>query len=951
MFDIFLDWLKRILKSRLFPISIIFIGLFAVIINQLFILQIVQGPTHAEEFNFKESESRELKSTRGNIYDRNGKLLASNMLSYSVIMEDSTQIESNDQRNAIIHKLIQIIEGNGDTLDNPFYIRSTEDRGFEFTIGGAALTRFKKNAYAYVLDDNKELTPEQADASAKDVYLFLKNGTGDDYTSMFGISNEYTVEETLKIMSIRYALFCNYPKFLTITVASKVTDPTVAMVMENKAELVGVDIAQQTQRVYHDSIYFAHILGYTGLISAEELTEFNKDEEYYNSTDIVGKKGLERKYEDELSGIKGSETVTVNTFGKVMEVVDRIDPVAGNDIYLTIDSDLQRAAYHILEKRIAGILIDKLQPDLNYGTKGESASDILTPIYEVYFALINNDIIDIDSLNDPDATEFEQTVYGKYRTHLNEVYNELNTLLSEDNETMNNKAGDMEEFLGYYYDVLTREKILRKDSIPEDDSTYRSYLNNKTPLSAFLQYAIANNYVDRSKLGVGSNYYSSGEWYQILLRYMKELLQSDSTFNKKIYEKLVFSYKLSGTEICLLLFDQGVLEYNKKDIDDLKDGMVSAYEFMKDKMTTLEITPAMLALEPCSGSLVITDVKTGDLLALVTYPSYDNNRLANKIDPEYNAWLYSDKSFPWENRPMEQRTAPGSTFKMVTAFAALEEGVVEPTEKVRDLGIFEKVDPSPKCYIYPSSHGSVDITNAIKVSCNYFFYEMGYRLGIGNDGTYKSQLGLDRLKKYASLFGLDAKSGVGLYELPPQVSDADAIRSAIGQSTNNYAPIQLARYVTTLANRGINYNLTLMDRIVDKDGNVILQNDAEVYQNLMNINPATWNAVQEGMFLVVNDPRGSVYNIYKDLGVTVAGKTGTSQVSKVNPNNALFVSYAPYEDPEISVTAVIPNGHTSGNAAELARDIYRLYFNLQDPAKLAEKKAAVPENDIAAFSD
>jgi penicillin-binding protein 2 len=140
---------------------------------------------------------------------------------------------------------------------------------------------------------------------------------------------------------------------------------------------------------------------------------------------------------------------------------------------------------------------------------------------------------------------------------------------------------------------------------------------------------------------------------------------------------------------------------------------------------------------------------------------------------------------------------------------------------------------------------------------------------------------------------------------------------------------------------------------LDKDGNIKLQNSATIYKDLTDINPAYWDTVQQGMYSVVNVPGGSVYNsgVYRNFGITVAGKTGTSQISKVNFNNALFVSYAPFENPEISITTVIPNGVTSGNAAELTSDIYRLYFHLQNPETLVEKEASLPENNIAAFSD
>ncbi|HPU64007.1 MAG TPA: penicillin-binding transpeptidase domain-containing protein, partial [Mobilitalea sp.] len=548
------------------------------------------------------------------------------------------------------------------------------------------------------------------------------------------------------------------------------------------------------------------------------------------------------------------------------------------------------------------------------------------------------------------ATSLEKQIYNKFIDARNEIFSRLNTLLAPDNETTNNKAGDMEEYLDYIYDILVDNNVILIDKIDKDDVTLRSYQNDRISLSKFLQYAIANNYVDLNKLDVDT-YYSSEELYQKLLNYTLELLEADSTFNKKIYRYLVFSYKLSGTEICLLLFDQGVLEYNEEDIQKLKSGAVSAYKFMEAKIRSLEITPAMLALEPCSGSIVVTDVNTGNVLAMVTYPSYDNNKLANKVDPDYYEWLYTDKSLPWMNRPTTQLTAPGSTFKMVTSIAGLEEGVITPHEKINDLGIFEKISLPAKCHIYPRSHGAVDISNALKVSCNYYFYETGFRLSIDSNGEFNEQLGLSRIKNYASLLGLDTKSGVEVGEAMPNVSDKDPVRSATGQGTNLYTPVQLSRYVTTLANRGTNYKLTLINRIISKDGKIVFKNEPQVYKDLSSVKNTTWDSILKGMYMVTNEQRGSVYGLYGNFGVTVAGKTGTSQISLSKPNNALFISFAPYEKPEISVTVVIPNGHTSGNAAETARDIYQLYFNLENEEKLTSREASLPENDSAAFSD
>jgi len=958
LLDIILDYLKNLFKSRLFPISLIFVVLFVIIVNRLFILQIVNGPETAVKNETKYNKIREIKSTRGNIYDRNGKLLASNVLSYAIVMDDSTQITSNKQRNEIIHKLIKIIEKNNDELDTEFFIRQGENGDLEFTVNGSALTRFLKNVYVYILDDKSKLTEDkmkeymksaydylisgntnlsesQKKTLAQDTYEYLRKGTGNNYTRMFDIDDSYSTEETLKIMSVRYALFINYPKYKQITIASNVSDMTVAAVEENRADLPGVKVEQQTQRVYHDALYMAHIIGYTGLINAEELEKAELEGLDYNSTDYIGKTGVEKEYEKELAGTKGSETVVVNNAGKVVTVSNRTDPVAGNDIYLTIDSDLQRNCYHLLERKIAEILLQNIVPTMNYGSKGESAADIKIPIYEVYYALINNNIIDINTFDDPDATELEQKVYEKYLNERDLIFSKYRQFLAPDSTVSNNKAGDMEEFLDYFYDILVAQKILIKSNIPTDDSVYKSYQNDNISLARFLQYAITNNWIDLSKLGVGSEFYIADEIYNKLLDYVEDLLKKDDTFQKKIYRQLIFSYKLTGTEICLLLYDQGVLEYNSSEINNLKNGK-SPYSFLTDKIRSLDITPAMLALEPCSGSLVITDINTGEVLALVTYPSYDNNLFANKIDYQYYTRLSNDKSLPLRNRPIMQRTAPGSTFKMVTAFAALEEGVVTPYERIRDLGIFEKLTLAPKCHIYPGSHGSVNISDAIKVSCNYFFYEMGWRLGTTGSGEYDSELGLSKIQKYATLFGLNEPSGIELDEALPQISTIDAVRSAIGQGSNDYTPAQLSRYVTTIANRGKCFDLTLLSKIVDKDGKVILDNQASIIHDLTDFKTSSWDSVLAGMKSVVNDTGGSVYNIFKDFPITVAGKTGTSQISKVHPNNALFVSFAPYEKPEISVVAVIPNGYTSHNAAELAKDVYSLYFGLEDAKNLIE---------------
>jgi len=398
---------------------------------------------------------------------------------------------------------------------------------------------------------------------------------------------------------------------------------------------------------------------------------------------------------------------------------------------------------------------------------------------------------------------------------------------------------------------------------------------------------------------------------------------------------------LSGKEICLLLYEQNVLEYDEETISRLHSGQLTAYSFMIDKIRNLEITPAQLALEPCSGAIVIVDVKTGDTLACVTYPSYDNNRLTNVMDAAYFGSLQRDLSSPFINRATQENLAPGSTFKPIVAIAGLEEGVITPGETIYGRGQFTEVTPSPTCWIfnqYGGHHGNENVATAIRDSCNYFFYEVGYRLSGGRSLTgFSNAQGLLKMEKYAKMFGLGEHSGLEIAEYEPKISDETPITSAIGQGTNNYSISHLARYVTTLANRGTCYNLTLLDKLEATDGTLLEAYEPDIYQQV-DIQESTWNSVLTGMRMVAENT--SSLSILSNQGLDVAGKTGTAQQSKSHPNHALFVGYAPYEEPKIAVAVRIANGYTSANTAEVAADVFKYYFELADEAEILSGTAS-----------
>lgn len=951
MWDTLKEYVRAFFNSRLMPITVVYILLFAILVNRMFELQIVEGDTYASEAEARTTKVRTIKATRGNIYDCNGKLLAYNKLAYNVTFteSDATGELTSEEKNIMINNTIKIIENNGGSLSVESYMDLDKRGNIEYTAEGSTLLRFKAEVYSTTAE---ELTQEQREVSAQDLYEYMNS---DDINSpRFAIdSDKYDAETAMKILSVRYAMFINrYKKYQSITLAKDVNDKTVAAIKENSNELPGVDITEDTIRVYKKSKYFAHILGYTGGISSEKLAELQAEDttNEYTIDDQVGISGLESAYEEYLKGTKGSEKLTINaSTSRVIDVSDRVDPVAGNDIRLTIDADLQEECYNLLEEHIAGILVSNINNSADAGTKGTSAAGIKIPVYDVYNALIQNNLVNVMRFTDKNSSELEKSTYKKYKVKSKYIIGQLKKILAVgSSKTSHDLSDDMAEFTDYFYSLLKTEGIVLTDQIDTSDSTYKKYAAGKLSLSRYLQYAISENWIDLSELEVGDEYYSTSEIYKMLIDYGIELLKDDTEYTKMVYSYLIYHYELSGRDCCLLMFDQGNIKYNANEYDNLKNGTTSAYSFLIKKIKKLEITPGQLGLEPCSGSLVITDVNTGKVKAMVTYPSYDNNKMANKVDAEYyNNYLTQSKSSPLLNRPAQQAIAPGSTFKIVSSVAGLEEGVITPNTTIYDRTVFDKIDHPAKCWS-SSSHGNLTVSTAIEASCNYFFYTVGYMLsGKTSNGGINYSRGIDRLKKYAKLFGLTDKSGIEIPEISPHFADTDAVRAAIGQDTNAYTPSQISRYITSVANSGTTYNLTLIDKIYDVDGKIILDNAAEV-KNTVDVAQSTWNAVHKGMYLVVNGSNSSIGSMFTGLNVTVAGKTGTAQQSKSHPNHAYFVSYAPYSTPEISVTCVIPNGYTSSNAAQTARDVYKYYFsnksNKNKPRKKVSGSIKMPES-------
>lgn len=936
MFDKIKEIFANILKSRLLVLTIVMLILSFILIQRMVNLQIINGQEYLENYTLKIEKTRDLPSTRGNIYDRNGKLLAYNELAYAVMLEDNgtyaDKKEKNKALNSELYQLLKVLDKNKDQIKNDFYISYSEDDGYQFTVSGTTLKRFLADIYDHTSTDdlkyNKDLGYNEAEATPKQVIEYLSSEKRYDISSKYSEYNKY------RILVLRYAIAQNsYQKFILTTLATGVSDKTVAWVSENANSLQGMSISEETIRKYKDSEYFAHLIGYTGKISVEEYEELSKKDDSYSLTDIIGKSGIEQVMDKALQGTKGYEKVSVDNLGKVVETLKRKEPTAGNDVYLSIDADLTKAVYDLLEQEIAGIVYSKIINAKEYTPTG-SASDIKIPIDDVYFSLINNNVLDSDHFAQDDASATEQAVYAAYTSKEASVLSQIEGLLAGNVDT---PFGSMEEeYQDYITEVINRLKsdgVLDTNAIDTSDETYVEWKEGNISLNAYLNYAITKSWVDITKFSVDEKYSDSDEIFQALSSFILEDLKEDDAFEKLVYKYMIRQNLISGSQLCLLLYEQGVLAEDEAQMAALSNGSVSAFNFMREKIKNLEITPAQLALDPCSGSCVITDVNTGELLACVSYPGYDNNRLANSVDSDYYASLSSDLSLPLYNHATQQRTAPGSTFKMITSTAGLTEGVITTGTQIVDKGQFERFANGPKCWIYPSTHGSINVSEAIRDSCNYFFYEVGYQLSMSGE-NYNEAKGLETIAKYASLYGLDSNTGIEIPESEPQIATEYPVTAAIGQSNHNFTTTELARYVTAVANSGTVYNETLLKKVCSPDGEVLEEFGPTVKSQLDVVTGSTWDAIHAGMRMVAQDLES-----FDGMELEVAGKTGTAQQVVNRPNHALFVGYAPYANPEVSIATRIAYGYTSHNASDVSAQILKYYFKLSNEEELLDGQA------------
>ena len=647
-----------------------------ILLLQLFNLQIVHGQEYREESNTRLTREVEIKAARGNILDSSGEKLVSTKLVYNVEIY-KTKIDNDTLNNSLL-LLAKTIEENGDKYVDNFPITINP---FSFKNEETA-TNFK--------------TANKIDSSydAEACFNYFKE--------RYKINND-NIEDIRKIITLRYEIEKDgYSNTKSVELASNISNASLAKINEMGSSFPGINTVSEPTIYYPYGELASHILGYVGPIGEKELKE---NPEIYDQNDIIGKGGIEQVFEKYLKGTDGIKQIGMSVDGIVTDEYTSKEAIAGNDIMLTIDANLQK--------------------------------------------------------------------------------------------------------------------------ITED--------------------ALAHNI---------------------------EMMQNG---------------ELPGAETA------------------------------------------------SEGAAVVINVKTGEILAMASYPNYNPSLFVDGISTEnWNNYL-NDSRHPLINKAISSISPPGSTFKMVTAIAGLESGAIDVNTKINDTGKYTYYkDYQPVCW-KRSGHGWLNITQAIEKSCNYFFYETGRRTGI------------DRLAQVATAFGLGQKTGI---ELPGEEKgvlaskdtmspwvDGYTIQAAIGQLNNAFTPLQMAKYTAMIANGGKNLDVTLIKSINKADGTEVSKEEINSYVNDklgisgnsgsdISISEENYKAIKEGMKGVTSDGSGTAYTYFKDFDIEVGGKTGSASTDLVGNANAWFVGFAPYDDPEIAVAVYVKDGQHGNYTAPTAREIFAQYLGM-----------------------
>ncbi|MCL2610161.1 MAG: penicillin-binding transpeptidase domain-containing protein [Defluviitaleaceae bacterium] len=792
----------------------------------LFDLQIVNGGEALANLDVREPRDITIPSERGNIYDRLGRPLAINETIFSLMHDPSIEL-SDLEINRILTNTLRVLTTNGEI---PLYnLPITQEEPFEFTFFGnfsdSQRVRFFRDAN--IIDSGE---------TAEQVIEILAEA--------FGLNREAFIEEftltnieKIQLISLRLDIFTRrFTRYNPVTISLDIGTETIATIGEDGITFASMFINSSQTRHYPGERYVSHLIGFI-----ERMNETDELAAGRLATDLIGRDGIERAFEEELRGIHGSEVIYVNNLGRRIGVREGsfVPPVRGSDVFLTIDLQFQADAFYYLKDTLTRTIILRLRKPANDQFR-LTAANLLS-------SLARGGNINSLLLFESEEGTHSYTIWQFVSAEVLSIY--------EKNE-------DEDVILSPYPNPNTR--------------------NGRREINNIIANGITNG--DLTPM-------------QILnVLYEQEIITSLSGANP--------------TEII---------------VNRLNDG---------------EITPQMANVDPSTGSLVVVNPNTGEVLAAVSYPSYDNNAFVNNRDNAYITRLFEDPTSPMFNRAFNERRAPGSTFKMITGIAGLTEGIITTNTRMMDQVRFTRAG-----YPYPTSWSSrslgyINYSQAVALSSNYFFYDTANRLGI------------DVLNKYMSAFGLDRLTGVEITEEPPIMSSreeqerrdnmpawnaGDTVRTGIGQHLNAYSAATMARATAIIASRGNATDLRLLDRIVGPNGTYIARTYPVPFE--IDVPEEIWEATHFGMHQAVHHPRGTARGVFANFPMEVGVKTGTAQENRSRMNHTTFNAFAPLDDPEIALFVSMPFSDSSpAPAMQVARYVIANYFGLNQTEEQAKKQ-------------
>lgn len=896
--------------------------LLIVITVRLYSLQIVNGADISESFTSSITQTLTIPASRGNIYDRYGKPLAVNEAAFSVKIDGSAKMTLSN-RVGVLNTIYENLNKLGSPVEDTLPITKSSPRSF--TLEGDELTKWLTNI-GLTKKQYKNMTADDVYGYLCDKYEISENMPQDDARRIITLGTSLS-DKNIIVLYLVTILNLN-GETINDEIPISDTVPYTFLYDGNESKEIsfqkslGIKTDKKVLNAYETLLYMEEYFGIPSCLDSSIRRNMN-------AIDYLIYQNRYRRYQP--------VTVAVNVNGTTLAAIEEnSNSLPG----VNIDTDSLRIYnYGKYLSHILGYMRKISDTEYEeYKDYGYTANDIIgkSGIEKVYELDLNGTdgemIVEVDAYGRRINTiETKQPVSGK------DIYLTIDIELQK-------KAYD------YLEDSLTTVLINKLTGAAKDDQ----------PIT-LRQFFISM--IETGSIDIGSIVNaSSGEQFklrQIIAAQRPDFVlesDEDKAFAKETIINALENGTVSLSSMVLVLCEQGKITYDDSFIARIKDGTLSPLSAVINKLNARELTPADTNLDPSSGSVVVHDVNSGELLALVTYPSYDNNEFVNSFNIEYYTKLLEHPNTPLVNRPLSQKKAPGSTFKMITAAAALETGAITPSTLIADEGIYTKTGtPYPRCWKYSYGHGNhglLNVSSALEVSCNYFFYEAAYRMGNVDSGTSANSIGT--LNEYMKAFGLDDPTGIEIGEAAARMAtpeykeyitkwqnpeateyqtrwtDGDTIRTAIGQSVNNYTPAQINKYVATLANGGTRYKSHVVSKIVNSDG-TLYTNTEEIVESTITLSDSTLKAIYEGMYKVTTGSAGTLRAVFKDYPIKVAAKSGTAEEGKNRSSHVWFTGFAPYDDPQIAVTVLIPFGDSSGSpAAVVAKNIISYYMGMEN---------------------